>query len=111
MEGKMKSVGRRLRPLVFAVSVGFFLPPPAGVQEQAVSSGPEEQPAHLRLRKTPLKTREHRGKTVEGEERVIKQGDSLWHILIREKRLSEERLNRSLVIIGSLNPRLKKPNI
>ncbi|MBI2987885.1 MAG: LysM peptidoglycan-binding domain-containing protein [Deltaproteobacteria bacterium] len=111
MEGKMKSVGRRLRPLVFAVSVGFFLPPPPGAQEQAVSGGPEEQPAHLRLRKTPLKTREHRGKTVEGEERIIKQGDSLWHILIREKGLSEKRFNRYLVIISSLNPRLKKPNI
>lgn len=111
MEGKMKSVRwNKLAALALTVSLVLFSPALSGAAEQS-SGGQEEQAAQLRLRKTPLKTREYGGKTVEGEERVVTRGDSLWRILIQEKGLSEKRFSRYLVVIGSLNPRLKKPDI
>jgi len=112
MEGdKIRFHGLKgLLSLAAAVSVALLFPAPLFAQERSVARQ-EEVPAQLRLRKTPLKTRELQGKTVEGEERVISRGDSLWRILIEEKGLSEKRFSRYLVIIGSLNPHLKKPNI
>ena len=109
MEGAMKMIFKSFLSLVVALSLGLSLPPLSSSQEQ--SSARQGEAAQLRLRKTPLKTREHQGKMVEGEERVVTQGDSLWRILIQEKGLSEKRFGRYLVIIGSLNPHVKKPDV
>ena len=111
MEGEMKfHYLKSLLSLAVAVSVGLLFPTIIRAQERSTVRQ-EEEPAQLRLRKTPGKTREFQGKTVEGEERVVNRGDSLWRILIQEKGFSEKRFNRYLVIIGSLNPHLKKPDI
>lgn len=109
MEGAIKTIFKSSLSLVAVVSLGLSLPPLSSSQEQ--SSARQGEAAQLQLRKTPLKTREYQGKAVEGEERVVTQGDSLWRILIQEKGLSEKRFGRYLVIIGSLNPHLKKPDI
>ena len=101
---------KRLLPLAVTVSLGLSFPAVSAAQEQAASRQQEEK-TQLQLRKTPLKTRQYQGKTVEGEERVVDRGDSLWRILIQEKGLSEKRFNRYLVIIGSLNPQLKRPDV
>jgi LysM repeat protein len=110
MEGEMKSVRRSKWPTL-AQAVFLALSSAAVYAAQEQSTGGQEEAAQLQLRKTPYKTREYRGKAVEGEEKIVKRGDSLWRILIEEKGLSEKRFNRYLVIVGSLNPQVKKPDI
>ena len=78
-------------------------------QAQTGSQQKEEQP-QLKLRKT-LKTREYQGKPVEGEERVVGRGDSLWKFLVQEKGVPEKQFPRYVTIIGTLNPQLKNPNV
>jgi len=111
MEGEMKSTRiRRLLLLVATAFLAVFFAVPAMTQERP-AAGKEEERAQLHLRKTPLKQRQYKGRAVEGEEKVITRGDSLWRILIQEKGLSEKRFSRYLVIIGALNSNVKKPNI
>lgn len=111
MEGEMKSTRiKKLLPLVATAFLPVFFAAPSMTQERP-AAGKEEDRAQLHLRKTPLKNRQYKGRAVEGEEKVITRGDSLWRILIQEKGLSEKRFNRYLVIIGALNPHVKKPNI
>lgn len=111
MEGKIISFcGRGFLAVALAGWLSFPFPSGGSAQERPAGAQ-EDRPAQLELRKTPGKTREYRGKAVEGEERTVKRGDSIWRILIQEKGLSEKRFNRYLVIIGSLNPDLKKPEI
>lgn len=59
----------------------------------------------ITLRKS-IGEREYRGKTVEGEDRRIAPGDSLWRILIQEKGLSSKHFSEYIVVIRGLNPRL-----
>ena len=110
MEGEMKS-SRVKKILLLAAMVFLGLLPAVGRSQNQPAGRAEEESAQLRLRKTPAKTREYQGKAVEGEERVVSRGDSLWRILIQEKGLSEKRFNRYLVIIGALNSHLKTPDI
>lgn len=110
MEGQVKSarIGRViLSGLIFSAIV---LPLPLSYAQQE-PSGQAEGAAHLQLRKTPLKTGQYQGKAVEGEERVVSPGDSLWRFLVQEKGLPERRFGRYLVLIGSLNPHIKDLNI
>ncbi|MGH7771217.1 MAG: LysM peptidoglycan-binding domain-containing protein, partial [Candidatus Binatia bacterium] len=110
MEGAinfMRGRGSLLLVLIFFSVVSF----PALTYLQEKPSGQQvDEPAQLRLRKT-VKTRDYQGRSVEGEERVISPGDTLWRILIVEKGLAEKRFSRYLVLIGSLNPHLEKSNI
>lgn len=111
MEGEMKFI--RLKTLFLlgmAAVLGLFFPSMSPSQEKSAGRQAEEA-AQLQLRKTPSKTRQYGGKIVEGEERVINRGDSLWRIIVQEKGLSEKHFDRYLVIIGSLNPHLKKPDV
>jgi hypothetical protein len=62
------------------------------------------------LRKS-VQSREYQGKAVEGEERTMGRGDSLWRILIQEKGLPEKRFHSYLVIIRGLNPQVKDLNV
>jgi LysM repeat protein len=111
MESQVKSVCRGLWPcLALGLLLALSSPALYSAQEKP-APGQEEEAAQLRLRKTPYKTREYQGKAVEGEERVVKRGDTLWSMLIREKGLSERRFGRYLVIISSLNPQVKKPDL
>ena len=48
---------------------------------------------------------------MEVEERKIVPGDTLWQILIQERGLPGKNFQRYLVLVGSLNPQLKNPNV
>ena len=109
MEGEIRAVPlKEMLILVMTLFLGISFPTLSHTQEKA--EGGQQEEAQLRLRKT-LKTRQYQGRAVEGEERIISPGDSLWRILIQEKGLSEKRFGRYLVVIGSLNPQLKNPDI
>lgn len=110
MEGQAKSAhvgGVILSGLILWASV---VPLPVSYAQQE-SPGKTEGAAQLELRKTPLKTRQYQGKAVEGEERVVSPGDSMWRFLVQEKGLPEKRFGRYLVLIGSLNTHIKDLNI
>ncbi len=104
------SVLHRLAKTILAVAVcATPLLSSVRAQEQGAASSRDE-PAQLRLQRT-LRSREYQGKSVEGEERVIRPRDTLWRILVQEKGLSEKRFNRYVILIGALNPRLKRPDV
>lgn len=112
MESKINLIGRKIVSLLIMalLSIGFSIPAMSASRE-AAAGAQEEETAQLRLRKTPVKTRRYQGREVEGEERVIGRGDSLWRILIQEKGLMDKRFGRYVVMIGSLNPHLKRPDV
>ena len=88
----------------------FSFAPDAESQQSAPASLEERATPQLELRKT-MRTREYQEKTVEGEERVIAPGDSLWRMLIVEKGLAEKRFGRYLVVIAALNPDIENLNV
>ena len=102
MEGKV-GIWRHFPPLlVFLVmSLGT-----AGFAQEA----DQRNPAQLNLRKS-VYTREYQGKVVEGEERAVGRGDSLWRILVQEKGLPEKRFRSYLVVIRGLNPQVKNLDV
>jgi hypothetical protein len=102
VEGKV-GIWRHFPPLlVFLVmSLGS-----AGFAQEA----DQRNPAQLNLRKS-VHTREYQGKVVEGEERAVGRGDSLWRILVQEKGLSEKRFRSYLVVIRGLNPQVKNLDV
>ncbi len=102
MEGKV-GIWRHFPPLlVFLVmSLGT-----AGFAQEA----DQRNPTQLNLRKS-VYTREYHGKVVEGEERAVGRGDSLWRILVQEKGLPEKRFRSYLVVIRGLNPQVKNLDV
>ena len=110
MEGSMNCVNKKRGVAVILgllLSMGF----PMGAHgQEGMAGGLEEGKAQLRLRKT-VKTHGHQGRSVEGEDRKIVPGDTLWQILIQEKGLPGKNFQRYLVLIGSLNPQLKNPDV
>lgn len=100
---------RRLEAAIIAgAAVLAILSPGAAQQPPAKSEA--EPPAQLELRRT-MKSREFRGKPVEGEERVVRPRDTLWRILIQERGLSEKRFKRYVLLVGELNPNVKNPDV
>src|SRR5688572_16296169 len=106
MENKMTRWGcntaRRLLPLLFLIG---FLTSDLVAQEPSRENLAKET-GQLRLQKT-VRTREYKGKEIEGEERAIAPGESLWRILIREKGLSERHFSQYLVLLRGVNPQIK----
>lgn len=80
----------------------------ATVLAAAVSSPEKTDPddAAMSFHRT-MEVREYRGHAVEGESRMIRLGDSLWRILIRERGLAEKRFGQYVVVIRTLNPQIK----
>jgi hypothetical protein len=77
----------------------------------AIEIHAQEQPGgRLTLQKN-AQPREYQGREVEGEERLIAPGDSLWRILVKEKGVSEKRFTQHLVIIRGLNPQIKNLDV
>jgi hypothetical protein len=64
----------------------------------------------LTLRKT-AQSREYQGRDVEGEEKQVGPGDTLWRMLVKEKGLPEKRFGQYLIIIRGLNPQIKKIDV
>ena len=72
-------------------------------QEQSKASGGTTE---MSLRKSVI-TRQFQGREFAGEEREIARGESLWRILVEEKRLSDRQFHSYLIIIRGLNPQIK----
>ena len=106
MESEIK-VLRRLAIVVSAAALPCVAP--VWAEEQPAKSG-QEAPAQLELRRT-VKSREYQGRAVAGEERVVKPRDTLWRILVVEKGLSEKRFQRYVILVGELNPGVKRPDV
>ncbi len=109
MKGKKKILGfvRMVSiPLLF-LSLAMVMKIHA--QESSRDHGQNET-GELTLRKT-AQSREYQGREVEGEEKRVGPGDTLWRILVKEKGLPEKRFSQYLVIIQALNPQIKKIDV
>src|SRR5688500_14332594 len=80
------------------------------VAEVCGQERPDETESQMYLRKS-ADTREYQQQTVEGENRQIAPGDSLWRILIQEKSLPERKFAQYVAMIQRLNPQLKSTSI
>ena len=107
MEGKVKNLGfarmiARL-PLLFlslAMAVAIHA-------QESSQAGAQNEPGQLSLQKT-AQSRDYQGREVEGEEKRVGPGDTLWRMLVKEKGLPENHFSQYLVIIRGLNPQIKK---
>jgi hypothetical protein len=91
---------KTLNFLAIALSAGMFVADAFG-QKQF-----DRAESQLTLRKS-AERREYKGTTVEGENRRIGSGDSLWRILIQERGLAQGKFSQYLVIVQALNPQMK----
>src|SRR5262249_23831305 len=100
---RSSSVGLKLLLLSLAIVTG------PNAQESA-RDRVQNETGQLTLQKT-AQSREYQGREVEGEDRRIGPGDSIWRILVKEKGLSENRFSQYLVIIRGLNPKIKNIDV
>ena len=103
MEGAMRLTVLGLLALPLAAVLEL------AAQESVRDSGQNES-GRLTLQKT-AQSREYQGREIEGEERRVGPGDSIWRILVKEKGLPENRFNQYLVIIRGLNPKIQNINV
>ena len=94
--------------LVGAFAVTLWIAAAAIAQESV--SGPESGQAEISLRKS-VNTKKIQGQNIEGEDRVIGKGDSLWRILVEEKGLPGQKFQSHIVVIRGLNPQLKNLDV
>jgi hypothetical protein len=66
--------------------------------------------SQLTLRKA-AETREYKGAMVQGENRRIAPGDSLWRILIQERGLAQRKFSQYVIVVQGLNPRMKSASL
>ena len=109
MEGKMKILGfiRMVSILLLFLSLATVMKIHA--QESSRDRGQNET-GELTLQKT-AQSREYQGREVEGEEKRVGPGDTLWRMLVKEKGLPEKRFSQYLVIIRGLNPQINKIDV
>lgn len=107
MEGQVNAASRgRLRFTVAALAALTL----AGTSAVAQEIKPGAEQGEISLRKT-INTKKYQGTDVEGEDRVIGRGDSLWRILIEEKGLPGQKFHSYIVVIRGLNPQLKNLDV
>ena len=108
MEGQVTSRENFYRHLLM-LAAGFGAWSAIGfgyAQEKSAAAGQAE----MSLRKS-VDAREFQGQQVEGEERQIGRGDSLWRILVEEKGLPGQKFRSYLVVIRGLNPQAKNLDV
>lgn len=110
MESKMSAVRRLPQAALGLALMGLTVMPDSVWAQEKTAKGEQAEPPHLELRRT-ARSREYQGRTVDGEDRVIRRGDSLWRILIQERGLPQKSFGRYIILIGSLNPALKNPDM
>jgi hypothetical protein len=104
MEGKMN---RFLN--IAALPLAWLMVPGTFASAQGSAKPPrEDAAAEISLQKT-IGTREYKGKNIEGDERDVRVGETLWHILVRERGFPGERFKEYFVLIRGLNPQVKTP--
>ena len=105
MEGEVKYQPLRRRSTsLFAMALIGMATGFAIAQDHAPAARSEG--SEISLRKS-IKTRPYQGREIEGEDRQIRRGDSLWRILVEEKGISGKQFHSYLVIIRGLNPQIK----
>ncbi len=82
----------------------------AWISSASAQESPAGGQAEINMRRS-AQSRPYQGREVEGEERQIGPGDSLWRILVRDKGLPGEKFHSYLVVIRGLNPQIKDPQI
>lgn len=105
MEGKMIGVAGGGLPIVLTLCALLAWSSAAPAQEP--SAGGQ---AEINLRRS-AQSRQYQGREVEGEERQIGPGDTLWRILVRDKGLPGQNFRSYVVVIRGLNPQIKDPQI
>jgi len=97
-----------------STSLGLLALPLAAVMELAAQESPRDggqnETGRMTLQKT-AQSREYQGREIEGEERRVGPGDSIWRILVKEKGLPENRFRQYLVVIRGLNPNIKNTDV
>ena len=107
MEGQMKATCLgHLRFIISMLGALVLADATAVAQETAPAGGQAE----ISLSKT-VNSKKYQGKDVEGEDRLIGRGDSLWRILVEEKRLPGQKFQSYIVVIRGLNPQLKNLDV
>ena len=110
MEGEVRIVRLyRYLSMIGAGLILFYAPGLTRAQAPAPAA-PVTGQAELSLRKS-VNAREFRGQEVQGEDRQIGRGDTLWRILVEEKGLSGKRFRSYLVVIRGLNPQVKNLDV
>lgn len=104
MESKVNWLWRSAVVLLLSA----LLPAPFGAAQESAKQTNVTGSAEISLRKT-IGAREYKGKIIDGDEREVRSGDTLWHILVREKGLAGERFKEYFVLIRGLNPQLTTP--
>ena len=104
MEGKLNRLWTSALVLLLTAAVAA----PLTAAQEGAQQTDDAGSAEISLRKT-IGAREYQGKSVDGEEREVRSGDTMWHILVREKGLEGERFKEYFVLIRGLNPQLKTP--
>src|SRR5688572_4509204 len=105
MEGK---VDRFWINVVLLASV--LLPASVGSAQESAKQTSDSASAEISLQKT-IGVREYKGKSIEGDEREVRAGDSLWRILVKEKGIAQTQFKEYVVLIRGLNPGLKAPDV
>lgn len=104
----MESKVNWLRRGVVVLLLSALLPGPFSAAQESAKQTDETGSAEISLRRA-IGAREYKGKSIEGDEREVRSGDTLWHILVREKGLAGERFKEYFVLIRGLNPQLTTP--
>jgi hypothetical protein len=105
MESKMMGVAAGGFLIAFGLCAS--LASTSAVSAQESSAGGQ---AEINMRRS-AQSRPYQGREVEGEERQIGPGDTLWRMLVRDKGLPEQKFRSYLVVIRGLNPQIKDPQI
>lgn len=108
MEGEVRAAPQFVNVVAFLASMSIgFSSAMATAQDKppARAEGPE-----ISLRKS-VNTRVYQGREIEGEDRQIGRGDSLWRILVEEKGVSGKQFRNHVVIIRGLNPHVRNLDV
>ena len=104
----MESKVNWLRSSAVVLLLSALSSAPFSAAQESAKQTNETGSAEISLRRA-IGAREYKGKTIEGDEREVRSGDTLWHILVREKGLAGERFKEYFVLIRGLNPQLTTP--
>ena len=110
MEGEVRRRTKSCAFLFLGAVVAVLLPRGASLAQERPAKTEVGGQAEMSLRKS-VNSREFQGQQVEGEERQIGRGDSLWRILVEEKGLPGQKFRSYLVVIRGLNPQVKNLDV
>ena len=110
MEGEVGTTMRLYRCQLLILGVSLNVLGTVALAQTPTQTPQRPGQAELSLRKS-VNTREYRGQEVQGEERQVGRGDTLWRILVEEKGLSGKQFRSYLVVIRGLNPEVKNLDV